>query len=81
MLLPGLLLAFHALAPAPAGGEVVASLNRGSDESGDGSAAAPYRTATKALAAARAAGLARVRLEYGTYEEGEAYPLVLPAGF
>ena len=78
-----LLLALCAGPAAPAaaaGGEIVASLNRGNDEAGDGSAAAPYRTVTKALAAARAAGAALVRLEYGTYEQGEAYPLALPAG-
>ncbi len=78
MLLFALLLAL--LAPG-ASGEVVASLNRGDDARGDGSPALPFRTVTRALAAARASGARLVRLEYGTYEAGEDFPLLLPAGF
>ena len=47
---------------------------------GDGTTEAPFRTLTKALSAARTQDARRIQLEYGTYEEGEAFPLSLPAG-
>ncbi|MEQ8767856.1 MAG: right-handed parallel beta-helix repeat-containing protein [Planctomycetota bacterium] len=54
----------------------------GSDDQGDGSTQAPYRTLTRGLKALDEAGPGEVRAAYGTYdvELGERFPLVVPAG-
>ena len=64
-------------AAAVSGDAVHVSFQRGSDDAGDGSASAPFRTLTRGLAAAAEGGLERVLVGYGTYGEGESFPLEL----
>ncbi|MCZ6599001.1 MAG: right-handed parallel beta-helix repeat-containing protein [Planctomycetota bacterium] len=75
-LLAGFLLA------SPSGEELHVSARTGDDTVGEGTAEAPFRTLTRALAAARSAGddAPLIRIDMGTYdtEAGEVFPLELP---
>lgn len=66
--------------PTAVGTTVVASALRGDDAAGDGTAAAPFRTLTRALAEAAKQAPCTVEAEVGTYGEGETLPLALVPG-
>jgi hypothetical protein len=84
-LLTGFLLAVPGASPAgpePAAVHslVVASALDGDDEHGDGSESAPFRTLTKALAAAAGRAPCTVEARVGSYGAGEELPLELAPG-
>ncbi len=76
-----LLFAFFLVLPASArAAEIHVDIQKGSDLTGDGSRAHPFKTLTKGLSLARAGD--KVAVEAGIYDlrRGERFPLVLPAG-
>ncbi len=76
-----LLLAFAFCLPAAArAAEIHVDVQKGSDLTGDGSLARPFKTLTKGLSKARPGD--KVAVAAGIYDlrRGERFPLVLPAG-
>lgn len=75
--------ALLALAQTPTPSELVVSADNGDDVRGDGSADAPLRSITRALALARErGGLVQVVVQSGTYgpATSERFPIALPSG-